>query len=87
MTRTSLQRGQSPRSAIKFHDQLLAAASEQGESTAEEGGDQCQESFHGLEILHDMLIQEQSDPALKPAVSFTIRRRAEEEKGHRIRED
>src|SRR5208283_801455 len=75
---TSLQRGQSRRSAIqkvrstrrsrgfrfvweygqllaegKLHDRLLATASEEGESRAEQRCHQRQESFHCMEILRD----------------------------------
>jgi hypothetical protein len=59
----------------KLHDRLLVAASKESEGRAEQCRDQGQESFHDMGILHEILVWQQSDPALKPAVSFKIGRR------------
>jgi hypothetical protein len=59
----------------KLHDRLLAAASEEGERRTEHCCDQSQESYHGIQILRDIALQQQSDSAAKPAVSFRTGRR------------
>ena len=64
----------------KLHDRLLPAASDQGESRAEQCRDQRQASFHGMEILRDILLRQQSDSAREPAVSFSTGRWAQDTK-------
>jgi hypothetical protein len=59
----------------EFDDRLLVAASKEREDRAEQCRDHGQESFHDMGILHESLIWQQSDSALKLAVSFTIGRR------------
>jgi len=58
----------------KLDERLPTAASEEGEDRAEKCRDQSQESFHGVEILRDILLQQQSDSVRKPGVSFPIGR-------------
>lgn len=58
------------RSAISPPISVLTAASEEGESRAEQYCDQRLEPFHGMEILRDSLLQQQSDSARMPAVSL-----------------
>ena len=55
----------------KLDQGLPTAASEEGDGRAEKYRDQSQESFHGMEILRDIELQQQSDSARNPAVPYS----------------
>ena len=63
----------------KLDDRLPAAASEEGEGRAKQARDHRQESFHGMVILRDILLQQQSDSALTPTVFSTTGPRARDD--------
>jgi hypothetical protein len=60
----------------KLDQGLPTAASEEGDGRAEKYRDQSQESFHGMEILRDIELQQQSDSARNPAVPYSTGLRA-----------